>query len=236
MVKLHIGFDDTDSPNGGCTTYVAALIVEKLNTIGVSFLDYPRLVRLNPNVPWKTRGNGALCITVECTANKLTRIKKIVLETVETNSKLGYGGTDPGIVFISGEIPQEVKNFAKKAEQSMLKIEDALKLAKQVNAEVVKFKKGRGVIGGLSAIGENLNADHTFEIIAYRSLENLSKPRRVQVSSVKTMDEQSQFTFNNLDPENQQSFLSPPEDPTQSFVESEEKLHKQSSRHTRCLL
>jgi len=25
-------------------------------------MDYPYLVRLNPNIPWKTRGNGAVCI------------------------------------------------------------------------------------------------------------------------------------------------------------------------------
>ena len=27
-------------------------------------VDYPRLVRLNPNVPWKTRGNGAVALTL----------------------------------------------------------------------------------------------------------------------------------------------------------------------------
>jgi len=51
MVKLHIGFDDTDSPKGGCTTYIAALLVEKLSIMSVSFMDYPNLIRLNPNVP-----------------------------------------------------------------------------------------------------------------------------------------------------------------------------------------
>ncbi|MDH5495599.1 MAG: DNA-binding protein, partial [Candidatus Bathyarchaeota archaeon] len=62
MVVLHIGFDDTDSPRGGCTTYIAALLVEKLQKLGATFNDYPNLIRLNPNVPWKTRGNGALCL------------------------------------------------------------------------------------------------------------------------------------------------------------------------------
>ena len=47
MVKLHIGFDDTDSPNGGCTTHIAAILVEKLCSIKASFLDYPNLIRLN---------------------------------------------------------------------------------------------------------------------------------------------------------------------------------------------
>ncbi len=59
---MHIGLDDTDSTKGGCTTYLAALLVEELGKFHVEFTDYPGLIRLNPNVPWKTRGNGALCL------------------------------------------------------------------------------------------------------------------------------------------------------------------------------
>ena len=125
------------------------------------------------------------------------------------NSELGYGGTDPGIVFIQEDVPQEIRDFAKKAEQSMLTIEAALKIAKRVKAEAMGFKKGRGIIGGLAAIGEDLNGDHTFEIITYRTPENRDKPRRVQVSSVKTMDKNSPFTFNNVDPETGRVLITP---------------------------
>jgi tRNA(Ile2)-agmatinylcytidine synthase len=209
MVKLHIGFDDTDSPNGGCTTYIAALLVEKLNNMDVSFIDYPSLVRLNPNVPWKTRGNGALCLRITCREDSVDRIKETVIETVEANSEVGYDGTDPGIVFVSADVPQEIRSFAKKAEQSMLTIEEALKLVRRVNADAVGFKKGRGIIGGLAAIGEDLNGDHTFEVIAYRTPENRSKPRCVQASSVKTMDTKSPLTFNNVDPETGRVLITP---------------------------
>jgi tRNA(Ile2)-agmatinylcytidine synthase len=209
MVKLHIGFDDTDSPNGGCTTYVAALLVEKLSNMGVTFIDYPRLIRLNPNVPWKTRGNGALCLSVESDENLVPEIKKTVLETVERNSRLSYGETNPGIVFVSGDVPSQIKDFATKAKQSMLKVEDALTLANQVNAEVIKFKKGRGTIGGLAAIGEDLTEDYTYEIITYRSPENLAIPRRIQTSSVKTMDKNSALTFNNIDSETGRILITP---------------------------
>jgi tRNA(Ile2)-agmatinylcytidine synthase len=209
MIKLHIGFDDTDSPNGGCTTYIAALLVEKLSSMGVSFTDYPSLVRLNPNVPWKTRGNGALCLRIECPEDSVDRIKETVITTVEANSELGYGGTDPGIVFVLGDVSQEIRDFAKKAEQTLLTIEEALKLAKKVRAEAVGFKKGRGIIGGLAAIGEDLSGDHTFEILSYRTPENRDKPRRVQVSSVKTMDAKSPLTFNNVDPETGRILITP---------------------------
>ena len=57
-MRLHIGMDDTDSARGMCTTFLAYVIVDGLLARGAAFLDYPRLVRLNPNIPWKTRGNG----------------------------------------------------------------------------------------------------------------------------------------------------------------------------------
>ena len=36
-MMLHIGLDDTDSPEGGCTTYVAAVLVERLMCLGADF-------------------------------------------------------------------------------------------------------------------------------------------------------------------------------------------------------
>jgi len=209
MVNLHIGFDDTDSPKGGCTTYIAALIVEKICSMDISFMDYPNLIRLNPNVPWKTRGNGSLCLRVKCLEKDVNRIKKTVIETVEANSELDYIGTDPGIVFVYGDVPQEIKKFTKKAEQELVTIEEALKLTERVKAEIVRFKKGRGIIGGLAAIGEDLFEDHTFEIISYRTVENRDKPRRVQASSVKIMDKKFPLTFNNVDLETGRVLITP---------------------------
>ena len=209
MVKLHIGFDDTDSPKGGCTTYIAALLVEKLCSMSVSFMDYPNLIRLNPNVPWKTRGNGALCLRINCREDTVDRIKETVLDTVEANSELGYGGTDPGVAFLFEDVPQEIKDFAKKAEQRIIKMDETLSLVKRFDAEAVGFKKGRGIIGGLAAIGEDLSGDHTFELITYRMPENCGEPRRVQASSVKMMDANSSLTFSNIDPETGRILITP---------------------------
>jgi tRNA(Ile2)-agmatinylcytidine synthase len=210
MIKMHIGFDDTDSPRMGCTTYIAALLVEKLFSTGASFIDYPNLVRLNPNVPWKTRGNGALCLRIKCQDNLIERIMETVIDTVEKNSDLGYEGTDPGIVFFFGNVPQEVKDFARETIQGVVKIKEALRLIKKFKAEAVGFKKGRGIIGGLAAIGETLEGDHTYEVIAYRTLENRGKPRRLEASSVKEMNEKtSRFTFNNVDPETGRILITP---------------------------
>jgi tRNA(Ile2)-agmatinylcytidine synthase len=210
MTEMHIGFDDTDSPRTGCTTYIAALLVEKLISMGASFADYPNLVRLNPNVPWKTRGNGALCLRIRCHDDLVDRITETVTDVVEENADLGYEGTDPGVVFFFGNIPREVKDFAKKTIQGVVKVEEALRLIKRFRAEAVGFKKGRGIIGGLAAIGETLDGDHTYEVIAYRTPENRGTPRRLQASSVKEMNEKTwPLTFNNVDPETGRILITP---------------------------
>ncbi|MGQ9461129.1 MAG: TiaS agmantine-binding domain-containing protein [Candidatus Bathyarchaeaceae archaeon] len=210
MISMHIGFDDTDSPRVGCTTYVAALLVEKIVSLGASFTDYPNLIRLNPNVPWKTRGNGALCLRIKCHNNLVDKIMETVIDTVEENSDIGYEGTDPGVVFLFGNVPQEVKDFAKRTIQGVVKIEEALRLIKKFKAEAVGFKKGRGIIGGLAAIGETLEGDHTYEIIVYRTPENRGTPRKLEVSSIKEMNGRtSHLTFNNIDPETGRILITP---------------------------
>jgi tRNA(Ile2)-agmatinylcytidine synthase len=208
---MHIGLDDTDSPRKGCTTYVTALLVEKLQRLGAQFIDYPNLIRLNPNVPWKTRGNGALCLRIKYNENREEEIKEIVIDAVEEHSDLDYKGTDPGVVFFKrAKIPKEVKTFAKNAITGIVNLKDALKLLKRFNAEAVGFKKCRGIIGGLAAIGENLQRDHTFEIIAYRLPENCGLKRKVDESSIVKMDEETApYTFNNVDPETGRVLITP---------------------------
>lgn len=209
-MKLHIGFDDTDSPRTGCTTYVAALIIEKLSGIGALFIDYPNLIRLNPNVPWKTRGNGALCLRIFIKEDFYEKVKESVLEVIEENADFNHKGTDPGVVFLTGDVPREIELFAKEAIQGIVKMRDALRLIKKFRAEAVGYKRGRGIIGGLAAIGETLNADHTFEFIAYRSPENWGTPRKIDASSVIEMDKMmGRLTFNNIDAETGRMLITP---------------------------
>jgi len=211
LQHMHIGFDDTDSPRRGCTTYIAALLVEKLQKLGAEFTDYPNLIRLNPNVPWKTRGNGALCLRIKCEESLVDVVKETVIETVEENSDLAYKGTDPGIVFFPwAKIPRDVKAFAKSAITGIVKMKTALKILKRFKMEAVGFKNGRGIIGGLAAIGENLEGDHTFEVIAYRVPENYGLKRRIDLASVFEMDKATApYTFNNVDPETGRILITP---------------------------
>jgi len=211
MKTMHIGLDDTDSPRKGCTTYVAALLVEKLQKLNVNFIDYPNLIRLNPNVPWKTRGNAALCLRIQYNENVEDKIKETAISTVEEHADLKFKGTDPGIVFFKKAKPtKEVKIFAKNAITGIVSLKEALKLLKKFEAEALGFKMCRGIIGGLAAVGEAFQGDHTYEILAYRVPENYGLKRRVDEASIFEMDRvTAPYTFNNVDPEKGRIIITP---------------------------
>ena len=95
---FHIGLDDTDSRLGRCTTHLAFKLVSYLNNKNVKFLDYPLLIRLNPNIPWKTRGNGAVCLRIMLTNNNnIENIIDFMKNEIEENSAIGRGA-NPGLV------------------------------------------------------------------------------------------------------------------------------------------
>jgi tRNA(Ile2)-agmatinylcytidine synthase len=208
---MHIGLDDTDSTRKGCTTYIAALLIEKLQKLGATFIDYPSLIRLNPNVPWKTRGNGALCLRIQYNQNIEEKIKESTIGAVEEHADLEFKGTDPGIVFLKKpKIPKEIKTFAKKTITGIVTLKEALQLLEKYEGEAAGFKKCRGIIGSLAAIGETLEGDHTYEILAYRLPQNYGLKRKVDSASVFEMEKlTAPYTFNNVDMEKGRIIITP---------------------------
>ncbi|MHA1711701.1 MAG: tRNA(Ile)(2)-agmatinylcytidine synthase, partial [Candidatus Freyarchaeota archaeon] len=162
MPLIHIGFDDTDSPKGGCTTYLCAVLVEKLSRFNVEFKDYPLLVRLNPNVPFRTRGNGCICLRLRVDEEDIEKVKSLVLEEVENFSDLSFSGTNPGVAYFVGQVPVKLRRFSEKALYDMISLEEARRVAEKCGVEVHAFKKGRGIIGALAAVGALLEDDSTY--------------------------------------------------------------------------
>lgn len=214
MIKqqvMHIGLDDTDSTRKGCTTYITALLVEKLEKMKVTFLDYPKLIRLNPNVPWKTRGNGALCLRIKHPIGLEGKIKETAASLVEEHSDLSFKGTNPGVVFFQNEkIPEEVKAFSRNAITGIVTLKEATTLIRKFRGEALGFNNCRGIIGALAAIGETFQGDYTFELIAYRVPENCGSKRRVYAPSIFEMEKLTKpFTFNNVDSDKGRVIITP---------------------------
>jgi len=211
LTELHIGIDDTDSEKGGCTTYTATVLFQELSSRGFKPSDFPWLVRLNPNIPWKTRGNGALAVHFFVDEGQIDEVQTIALNIVEKTTVASARGTDPAVTFLKGQVPGTLREYSTRSLYDVLSVREARAVARRARAEIHALIGVRGVIGSLAAIGAGLDSvEHTFEIIAYRIRENLGSPRRIDHESVKSMNAQYEDkTFNNLDPESGRILITP---------------------------
>jgi tRNA(Ile2)-agmatinylcytidine synthase len=193
-----------------CTTYICSVIIDELKYFGFNITGYPRLIRLNPFARFKTRGNGALSFKLRLNSeNDIIKVKEIVLKKVEELSELDDERTNPGVVFYSGEITKELKSYSLNVIRNIIKIEDAERFADKIGAEYYKFKKGRGIIGALAAIGCP-DDDKTYELLTYRIPENYGKPREIDYESVFEMNKATYpETFDNVDADNSYIAIEP---------------------------
>ena len=206
--ELHIGFDDTDSLKGSCTTHLATTIVHEIFD-QVDFLDFPNLIRLNPNIPYKTRGNGAVALRIQGEATDLVAVREQVIKTVNKMSQLDDENTNPGIAFISNTIPKQVKQFSTHAMWDVLSIADAEKFNTFKDIDLIKFGNGRGIIGALGAVGNLLEDDFTYEHLSYRVPKNFGIKRKIDHESILQADKATPLTFSNVDYEYNSVMITP---------------------------
>lgn len=198
-VMVHVGLDDTDSTQGKCTTHVAYRITDYLlNNKSIEFVDYPLLIRLNPNIPWKTRGNGAVCLRFRTSHHEdvLDRIIDLVHK-----ENLVATGANPGIAIYRGEtIPYTIQCFARKALYDVVSRKKAEELARRHQIRFFIDGNGQGLVGSIAAIGMLLQDDHTFEAVAYRKQEKCGTVRILDSAQVVQYDAETfPYTFNNYD-------------------------------------
>src|SRR4029079_15923736 len=151
MQALHIAFDDTDSRAGRCTTHLAFKVTERLKKMGAELVDYPLLIRLNPNIPWKTRGNGAVCLRLK--VQDAGRVIDYVRQAVEEGSAIG-SGANPGVAFLeSDRVPATLQEFSAMAMCDVMSRQMAEKAAKLAGVKYFTFGNGQGLVGSLGAMG-----------------------------------------------------------------------------------
>jgi tRNA(Ile2)-agmatinylcytidine synthase len=213
---LWIGVDDTDSLRGMCTTFLAAEIVREL-TEEYDLIGFPRLVRLNPNIPWKTRGNGAICLRFGRGVGRRTpigeldgrpvwsfarahghddpeRVRDRVAQLVESRSEFREPTTNPGFSILP---KQPAATLYWKAVRRIVSKEEALAAVRSPGV-LREYKNGRGIIGALAATAWRPR-DRTYEVLCYRDESRWGTPRVLESDSVKDMDRKFASTFNNYD-------------------------------------
>ncbi len=225
MAPTLLAFDDTDSPDGMCTTYLATLVIEELSDLDL--IGLPRLVRLNPNVPWKTRGNAAICLSFGRGRGKKSRcgeingapvhyyksgtpvdpetVVKRASRVLETVAEFECDQTNPGIV---GSNARPKPSLYWRTVREIVTLPEIESNLDSLGAVWKKYKKGRGVIGATAAMAWRPR-DRTWEVIAYRHPYRVGTPRDVDPESVIAMDKATESTFNNYDYENGHIAIAP---------------------------
>lgn len=217
---LHIGFDDTDSPVGMCTTYLAYKIAGIIKKHKKSdFIDYPRLIRFNPNIPWKTRGNGAVSFLVQTRDPRY--LKQKVISAVQKYSDTDHGA-NPGLAFYSGgpTPPPTFTDFSQKALWRLISRRYAKRFvlgyqrsSNNNNAphlETFHMGNGQGLIGAVGSIGYLFDGDSTVELLTYRKKSMFGKTRKITASSVQRMQQKSwPNTFNSFDTKKKKILMAP---------------------------
>ena len=187
---VHLGLDDIDSPSGGCTTHFASILVERLTKLNAQWFDYPNLIRLNPNIPYRTRGNGSVALRFRVDSKSISDIIPLISGLIGEYIEKAYPNTNPGVVLVRDDIPGPVITLSENALWRVVPVEYTKRLLDLLNIENLQLGSGRGIVGALAAVGTTLPRDHTYEYIAYRSLKDTSQPRRVKPDSVLEIDKE----------------------------------------------
>jgi tRNA(Ile2)-agmatinylcytidine synthase len=190
-------------------------------------------VRLNPNIPWKTRGNGAICIqfgkgigkkikigeiedeNIFCYARNspekyketdIKKIRKLLESIVNKYARFEDKNTNPGFVILQD---QPSFDIYERTVKEIVKIKDIEKLLKSLAAVYKGYKNCRGIIGATAAIAWSPLKDKTYELIAYREKKKWGTKRNVDADSVKKVDKTCPSTFDNYDYRNKHNRLAP---------------------------
>lgn len=214
---LWVGIDDTDSARTMCTTFVAAELLARQSSLDV--IGYPRLVRLNPNVPWKTRGNGALCLRFgrgrgrpfpigEVKGRPLRAFpqgtdaapdpafRKLCEDVLRRWADLEDPDSRPGLVVTRRRPNADLYWQAVREIVSLEAIAPWL-----ARADLVVAPKGRrGLIGATASLAWR-PPDRTYEVLAYRRRDRWATPRQVHEGDVQRLDRAYPSTFHNYDRE-----------------------------------
>jgi len=199
---VNIGVDDTDSLEGGCTTHLTGIFLLRLlkEKPRLRLADYPLLVRLNPAVPWKTRGNAATGLRILCDCDP-SEILEIGWQLVEEYT----GGEQrepkaPGIVVYTGRPweDRDLRLLYRKALTGVVPLDYVRKILERKGAIA---RGGMGVIGASAALSALApGEDHTFELAFYRDPSMMGRERCVDEGEALRVEASlPPCVFNNLD-------------------------------------
>ncbi|MEM1686112.1 MAG: tRNA(Ile)(2)-agmatinylcytidine synthase [Acidilobaceae archaeon] len=193
MKIVSLAIDSVDSLHGGCTTHFSTILLETLRDF-IELIDLPLIVRLNPGIPWKTRGNAAVVLRFYYDGSISKLLEHVYSMALEYSNR-----KDLGIAVIEGR-PEgsKLRDLYLKALTRVVPLDVAISI---LEASGGLWAGGRGLIGAISALSAlTREDDYTFELIAYRKPENWGVNRcidtRILIEIESTLPP---ITLNNID-------------------------------------
>ncbi len=220
---MYIALDDTDSKEGMCTTFLGTELIKEF--CEYQLLSYPKLIRLNPNIPWKTRGNGAVVIEIGEGSEKMGVVGKIDEEvtiwdgdpdiqgiifdrakrTVERWAEIEKEGTDPGLIVGNVRPPRELYEVGVSQVLDLRYVKGVLN---GLDLDYWGCGNSRGIIGAASALAW-MPEDYTYELITYRNITHWGTDRFIDDKEVKALDTVAEHSFDSYDYEEKKQTVAP---------------------------
>ncbi len=179
-----IGVDDTDSRDRGmCTTYVAARLAERVSDAGGT-VERTLLVRLDPAVEHKTRGNAALAVHCDIDAGRALALAREALDRARTADP----DTNPGVVVADCDpdaVPDSIVETAERAVRAYVRPDPVRSRLEDAGFGSAQRGNGRGLVGATAAVGAWAAFEEwTYECLSYRERDRWGTPREVDHASV----------------------------------------------------
>ena len=160
MEKLVIGIDDTDIKNKGATWTTAHNIGLKLKSEGFEYLDHI-IVQLYPKNPYKTQN----CVSIALSFAVLPEDKEKLINRLIELLKEDTLSDKTAIAILDGiKIPEKLKEYSIKTKTGMMSVEEAEKMAEELDIELISVTGEQGKIGALAALGLYNNPDEAVKI------------------------------------------------------------------------
>ncbi|MEM0199588.1 MAG: tRNA(Ile)(2)-agmatinylcytidine synthase [Desulfurococcaceae archaeon] len=182
-MKISIGIDSVDSQYGGCTTHVLYRIFKRLVENGYieSVLDYPYLVRLNPSIPHKTRGNGAVAINLEL--KKIASLDTLIDEVASVIVEYVNGIHGDLMRVCAAIVPYELSGYFNdiyvKALTDFVHLDYVSNFIKPIKDKVIlPFGLNKGCVGALAALGWD-KSRCSYELLIYRPVSHTEADRKM---------------------------------------------------------
>jgi tRNA(Ile2)-agmatinylcytidine synthase len=206
-MRCLVGVDDTDSSKGSCTTYLAYRIAADLRPV-VRVVAYPRLVRLNPNVPFKTRGNAAVCLPIE--TNSVEEAFPMLTSVLAKLSDVSNGANSGLVLLENLKLAREFVELYQSAISGLVNRHRVERFLKERSVRSFTLGNGMGLVGAAASLAFDEGFDHTYELIAYRKRAYWGKQRIIDRESVKRFDSATfPHTFNNYDYQKKKVLIAP---------------------------